>query len=154
MAVNAEAISNDWSFNAYTLLPVGDTEQKINRFYSAGSLATCCLDVGYFITPEWNASVGYYYQDGNGTEADSSGVLGRVSYDISSGLTAGVNISYDYAFETRLSADVKVRFGGPSTTAKRKEVQRLPVIFVLISSPSNRDVRGHDAHCELDPVTN
>ena len=75
-----------------------------------------------------NASVGYYYQDGDGTEADSSGVLGRVAYEISNGLTAGVNLSYDEAFETRVSADLKVRFGGASTTAKRKAVQQLPVI--------------------------
>ena len=37
------------------------------------------------------------------TEADSSGVLGRVAYEISSGLIAGANISYDEAFETRVS---------------------------------------------------
>jgi hypothetical protein len=145
VAVNAEAVSNDWNFNTYALIPVGDTEQKINWFYSAGSLATYGLDVGYFITPVVNASVGYYYQDGDGTEADSSGVLGRVAYEISSGLTAGVNLSYDEAFETRVSADIKVRFGGASTTAQRKEVQQLPVISALTSTPSNRDVRVHDA---------
>jgi hypothetical protein len=149
VAVNAEAVSNEWNFNAYALLPVGDTEQTINWFYQAGSLATYGLDVGYFITPELNASVGYYYQDGDGTEADSSGVLGRVAYDISSGLTAGVNISYDEAFETRVSADIKVRFGGASTTAQRKEVQQLPVINALSSTSSNRDVRVHDVKFEL-----
>jgi len=144
VAVNAEAVSNDWNFNAYALVPIGDTEQQLNWFYQGGALNTYGLDVGYFITPELNASVGYYYQDGDGTEADSSGVLGRVAYDISSGLVAGVNISYDEAFETRVSADLKVRFGGASTTAKRKEVQQLPVINALTSTPSNRDVRVHD----------
>ena len=48
--MNAEAVSNDWNFNAYGLIPVGDKEQKINWFYSAGSLATYGLDVGYFIS--------------------------------------------------------------------------------------------------------
>jgi hypothetical protein len=152
VAVNAEAVSNDWNFNAYALLPVGDKEQKINWFYSAGSLATYGLDVGYFITPVMNASVGYYYQDGDGTEADSSGVLGRVAYDISSGLTAGVNISYDEAFETRVSADLKVRFGGASTTAQRKEAQQLPIINALTSSPNNRDVRVHDCSIFLSKM--
>ena len=71
-------------------------------------------------------------------------MLGRVAYEISSGLTAGVNISYDEAFETRVSADLTVRFGGASTTAQRKEVQQLPVINALIATPSNRDVRVHD----------
>jgi hypothetical protein len=144
VAVNAEAVSNDWNFNAYALLPVGDTEQTINWFYQAGSLATYGLDVGYFITPELNASVGYYYQDGDGTEADSSGVLGRVAYEISSGLTAGVNLSYDEAFDTIVSADIKVRFGGVGITLKRKEVQQKPMINSLDLTPSNRDVRVHD----------
>ena len=144
VAVNAEAVSNDWNFNAYALIPIGDTEQNLNWFYQAGSLDTYGLDVGYFITPELNASVGYYYQQGDLGSADGSGVLGRVAYDISDGLTAGVNISYDEAFETRVSADIKVRFGGASTTAKRKAVQQLPVINALTSTPSNRDVRVHD----------
>ena len=91
-----------------------------------------------------NASVGYYYQSGDLGTADGSGVLGRVAYEISNGLTAGVNISYDEAFDTRVSADIKVRFGGASTTAKRKAVQQLPVIKALTSTPSNRDVRVHD----------
>ena len=146
VAVNAEAVSNDWTFNAYALLPVGDTEQDLNFFYQGGALNTYGLDVGYFITPELNASVGYYYQNGDLRSADGSGVLGRVAYEISSGLTAGVNISYDEAFETRVSADLKVRFGGASTTAKRKEVQQQPVINALTAPPSNRDVKVHDAN--------
>jgi hypothetical protein len=144
VAVNAEAVSNDWKFNAYALLPVGDTEQDLNWIYQAGALNTYGLDVGYFITPELNASVGYYYQSGDIGSADGSGVLGRVAYEISNGLTAGVNISYDEAFETRVSADIKVRFGGASTTAQRKEVEQQPVINSLTSSPSKRDVRVHD----------
>ena len=146
VAVNAEAVSNDWNFNAYALLPVGDTEQKLNSYYYGGALNTYGLDVGYFITPAVNASVGYYYQNGDLGTADGSGVLGRFSYEMSSGLTAGVSISYDEAFDTRVSADIKVRFGGAATAAKRKEVQQLPVINSLTSTPSNRDVRVHDCH--------
>ena len=67
-----------------------------------------------------------------------------MAYEITSGLTAGVNISYDEAFDTRVSADIEVRFGGASTTAQRKEVQELPVINALTSTPGNRDVRMHD----------
>ena len=102
------------------------------------------LDVGYFITPELNASVGYYYQHRDQEEVDGSGVRGRLAYEMTSGITAGVNISYDEAFDTRVSADIKVRFGGASTTAQRKEVQQLPVINALTSISSNRDVRLHD----------
>ncbi|WP_245407254.1 inverse autotransporter beta domain-containing protein [Synechococcus sp. WH 8020] len=145
VAVNAEAVSNDWNLNAYALIPIGDTEQDLNFFYQGGALNTYGLDVGYFITPELNASVGYYYQNGDLGSADGSGVLGRVAYEVSSGITAGVNVSYDEAFDTRVSADLKVRFGGASTTAQRKEVQQLPVINALTSTPSNRIVRVHDA---------
>ena len=63
---------------------------------------------------------------------------------MSSGVTAGLNISYDKAFDTRVSSDLKVRFGGASTATKRKAVQQLPVINALTSTPSNRDVRVHD----------
>ena len=118
--------------------------QNLNWYYQGGALNTYGLDVGYFITPAVNASVGYYYQNGDLGSADWSGVLGRVAYEVSSGLTAGVNVSYDEAFETRVSADLEVRFGGPSTTAKRKEVQQLPVISALTSTPSNRNIRVHD----------
>ena len=144
VAVNAEAVSNDWNFNAYALIPVGDTEQRLNWYYQGGALDTYGLDVGYFITPELNASVGYYYQQGDLGSADGSGVLGRVAYEISNGLTAGVNVSYDEAFDTRVSADIKVRFGGAATTAQREEVQHLPVINALTSTPANRDIRVHD----------
>ena len=81
------------------------------------------LDAGYFITPVLKASVGYYYQHRDQEEVDGSGVRGRLAYEISSGLTAGVNISYDEAFDTRVSADLKVRFGGAATTAQRKRNQ-------------------------------
>ncbi len=38
VAVNAEAVSNSWNFNAYALIPVGDTEQQLNRFIKAARL--------------------------------------------------------------------------------------------------------------------
>ena len=146
LAVNAEAVSNSWNLNAYALVPVGEKEAQLNSVYQGGSLNTYGLDVGYFITPVVNASVGYYYQNGDLGTADGSGVLGRLAYEMTSGVTAGVNISYDEAFDTRVSADLKVRFGGASTTTQRKEVQQLPVINALTSTPTNRDVRVHD--CE------
>ena len=144
VAVNAEAVSNDWGFNAYALIPVGDTEQVLNWAYNGGALDTYGLDVGYYITPALNASIGYYYQQGDLGSADGSGVHGRLAYNISNDLTAGVDISHDEAFDTRISADIKYRFGGPNTTAERKEVQEQPVIMALTSSPSNREVRVHD----------
>ena len=153
LAFNAEAVSNSWTLNGYGLIPVGDVEQKLNSVYQGGALNTYGLDAGYFITPVLKASAGYYYQHRDQEEVDGSGVRGRLAYEMTSGVTAGVNISYDEAFDTRVSADLKVRFGGASTTAQRKEVQQLPVINALTSTPQNRDVRVHDSACRQVPIT-
>ena len=144
IAVNAEAVSNSWTFNGYGLIPVGDVEQRLNSVYDSGALNTYGLDVGYFISPALHASVGYYYQHRDQEDVDGSGVRGRLAYDISQGLTAGVNISYDEAFDTRVLADLQVRFGGPSTTAAKKKKWENPTINALTASPKNRDVRVHD----------
>ncbi len=149
IALNAEAVSNSWTFNAYGLLPFSDVEQTLNSFYQGGAMNTYGLDVGYFITPALHASAGYYFQHRSEEHIDGSAVRGRVAYEISDGLTAGLNVSHDLQesdhFDTRVSADLKVRFGGASTTAMRKKVQQLPVINALKSTPSNRDVKVHDA---------
>ena len=79
VAVNAEAVSDSWNLNAYALVPVGQKDAQLNSVYQGGSLNTYGLDVGYFITPELNASVGYYYQNGDLGTADGSGVLGRLA---------------------------------------------------------------------------
>ena len=144
IALNAEAVSNSWTLNGYGLIPVGDVEQKLNSVYQGGALNTYGLDAGYFITPVLKASAGYYYQHRDQEDVDGSGVRGRLAYEISNGLTAGVNVSYDEAFDTRVSADLKVRFAGASTTAQRNDVQQQPVINALTSIQSNRDARVHD----------
>ena len=144
IALNAEAVSKSWTLNGYGLIPVGDVEQKLNSVYQGGALNTYGLDAGYFITPVLKASVGYYYQHRDQEDVDGSGVRGRLAYDMSSGFTAGGNISYDEAFNTRVSADIKVRFGGPSTTAAKKKKRENPTINALTSTPSNRDLRVHD----------
>ena len=135
------------------MIPVGEEDHQLNWYYKSGALQTYGLDAGYNITPSLLASAGGYYQNGDvdddgNPEVDDIGVKGRLAYEISNGLTAGVNISYDKAFDTRVSADLKVRFGGAATTAQRKEVHQQPVITALTSTPSNRDVRTHDA----DPI--
>ena len=145
VAAGLEAVSNTWNFNAYALVPVGTTEYRLNSNYNGGALDTYGLDVGYAITPDFKASVGYYYQDGDLNTADISGVLGRVSYNISNGLTAGVNLSYDQAFETRFSADLKYRFGANRYASHKKELlDLLPPIQALSETPSKRNVRVHD----------
>jgi len=146
VAAGLEAVSNTWNFNAYALVPVGTTQYRLNSNYSGGSLDTYGLDVGYSITPDFKASLGYYYQQGDLGTADGSGVNGRLAYNISNGLTAGVNLSYDQAFETRFSADLKYRFGGNGNkTASEKKAWQTPVIQSLTETVRNRDVRVHDA---------
>lgn len=140
-----EAASNSWNFNAYTLFPVGEKEQRLNSAYDGGSLDTYGLDVGYSITPDFRASIGYYYQNGDLNAADGSGVRGRLAYNISNGLTVGANLSYDQAFDARFSADLKYRFGsnGYGSPQKQKPAVK-PVIQSLLATTPNRDVRVHD----------
>ena len=152
IALNAEAVSNSWTLNGYGLIPIGDVEQRLNSVFDSGALNTYGLDAGYFITPVLKASIGYYYQHRDQEDVDGSGVRGRLAYEISNGLTAGVNVSYDEEFDTRVSADLKVRFGGANTTAQREAIQQLPVINALTSTPIERDVRVHDSwlqKCEV-----
>ena len=145
VAAGLEAVSNTWNFNAYALVPVGTTNAVLNSVYQGGSLDTYGLDVGYAITPDLKATIGYYYQDGDLNTADGSGVLGRLAYNISNGLTAGVNLSYDQAFDTRFSADLKYRFGSNGYGApSKKKAWQTPVMQALTDSVKHRDVRVHD----------
>ena len=147
VAAGVEAVSNSWNFNAYALVPVGDTEQQLNSVYEGGALNTYGLDIGYSITPQLKASIGYYHQDRSEEEVDGSGVRGRLAYNLTNGLTVGANLSYDQAFETRVSADIKYRFGangyGAPSIRKQQPVV-MPVIQSLSTTPANRDVRVHD----------
>ena len=145
VAAGVEAVSNNWNFNAYALVPVGDTEQQLNSVYQGGSLDTYGLDVGYAITPDFKASLGYYYQNGDLNTADGSGVRGRLAYNLTNGLTVGANITYDQAFDTRVSADIKYRFGANGYGApSAKKTWQTPVIQALTDTVKNRDVRVHD----------
>ena len=65
-----------------------------------------------------------------------------------------MSLSYDEAFETRVSADIKVRFGGPSTTAAKKKKWQTPTLNALTASPKNRDVRVHDYKCSSAAICN
>ncbi len=144
LAFNAEAVSNSWILNGYGLIPVGDVEQKLNSIHQGGAMHTYGLDVGYFITSTVNASVGYYYQNGDLGSADGSGVRECLVYEMISGVTAGVNVSYDVAFETGVSVDLKVRIGGPSETIAKKKKWENPTINALTVSPKNRNAWVHD----------
>ncbi|WP_413314569.1 MULTISPECIES: carbamoyl-phosphate synthase [unclassified Prochlorococcus] len=151
IAAGLEAVSDTWNFNAYALIPVGDTEQRLNVRYLGGALDTYGLDVGYLITPALNASVGYYYQQGDLDEADGSGVQVELDYRIADGLTLGVNLSHDDTFETRVSGNISYRFGSNSSASiSEKKAWQKPTIQALSEAVKYRNIRVHDAaarHC-------
>ena len=160
VAINAEAKSNRWGVSVYGLIPIGeygygsDNVARINFFYGASPLTTVGADISYNILPDLSISGGYYYQysekelDEFESYPDGSGFKARLAYDLSDQLQAGVVYTYDENFESRVSADLKVRFG---SNAKPKSTP--VVITALNETPSNRNVRTANSathHC-LDP---
>ena len=148
IALNAEAVSNGWTFSGYGLIPVGDVEQRLNNVYQSGALNTYGLDVGYFITPSLQAAVGYYYQHRDQEEVDGSGILARLAYAINNDLTIAANLSYDDAFDTRFSADLTWRFSMNGDPGKEIPTTNAAV-DALTSTPSKRNVRVHDDVCSI-----
>lgn len=146
VAFGIEAVSDTWNVNVYALVPIDDTEYRLNSVYDGGSLDTYGVDVGYSITPEFETSIGYYYQKGDLGAADGSGVQGRIAYNMGNGFSIGTNLSYDDAFDGRVSADILYRFATPeSTTAPIKKGLNAPTIKGLSDTVNNRDVRAQDS---------
>ena len=145
---------------AYALVPFGDTEQRLNSHYQGGALDTYGLDVGYFIAPEINASVGYYYQQGDDSAGNSSGVKGRLAFAVADDVEFGGTYTYDNAFNARASADLTIRFGGGSHKKSSNEQAKAvakPQIKQLSAIIPNRNVRVHDdivigEECMDDPI--
>ena len=145
VAFGIEAVSDTWNVNVYALVPVDDTEYQLNSVYNGGSLDTYGVDVGYSITPEFETSIGYYYQKGDLGAADGSGVQGRIAYNMGNGFSIGTNLSYDDAFDGRVSADITYRFATPEATkAPVNKAWNAPTIKGLTDAVDNRDVRVHD----------
>jgi hypothetical protein len=108
-------------------------------------LDTYGVDVGYSITPEFETSIGYYYQKGDLGYADGSGVQGRIAYNMGNGFSVGTNLSYDDAFDGRVSADITYRFATPEAVkASIKKAWNTTTIKGLTDAVGNRGVRVHD----------
>lgn len=147
VAASLEAVSNTWNFNAYALVPVGDVNTTLNSSYGGGSLYTYGLDAGYSIAPQLNVALGSYYQLGDCGCVNDFGVRGRIAYSLTNGVSIGANLSYDPSFETRVSGDIKYRFGANGYGAPSIRSQQsvaMPAIQSLSTTPANRDVRVHD----------
>ena len=138
VAFNLEAASENLNINSYALIPTGDVEKQLNDIYQGGAMNTYGVDVGFDLTDDLTSSIGYYYQHRDQENIDGSGVKGSISYQLSDDLNVGLNVSYDYAFDTRLSGNFKYTFGGKGKKINSK------IIDAITASPSNRDVRVHD----------
>lgn len=152
VAAGFEALSNTWNFNAYALVPVGDVNKTLNSSYGGGSLYSYGLDAGYSITPQLNVALGGYYQLGDCGCVNDFGVRGRIAYSLTNGVTIGGNLSYDPSFDTRVSADIKYRFGANGygkPSIRNQQPVATPVIQAPSTTPANRDVRVHDSTLHL-----
>jgi len=163
VALNLEAVSNKWFTSAYLLYPIGEygynkSTAIINNVYTADSVMTAGVDIGYNLSPNLKASAGYYYSEGDAGAANGNSVRGRLEYNIANGLTTGINIAYDPSYSKgyssdefyktlNLSADIKYRFGangyGAPSIRKQQPVV-MPIIQALSATPANRNVRVHD----------
>ena len=151
LALNAEAVSDKWSALGYWLMPIGlygwgsNTVPALNSVYVGDSLNTIGGDIAYNITPQAKLSLGYYYQDGDLGSGDSSGVKTRLAYYIANGVTLGFAYSYDAAFQSVATGDIKWRFGAKGYGSPSKHQSPvMTVIQALAITPANRDVRVHD----------
>jgi len=144
-ALGAEFVSNQWRFDVYALIPTGDTEQQLNSHYEGGALDTYGADVGYQINDKTKVTVGYYHQNGDVGEASGSGASAGLNYEITNNLTAGLKVSYDDAFETRVMATINWSFADLfKGDEAEKETTTNTVMNALSAAPEQRDVRVHD----------
>ena len=153
VALNLEAKSNKFSASVYGLVPVGKygagtgNIAKINSNYVADNLTTYGIDFGYKIIPNLKLALGTYYQLDEKEENQLSGANGfgvktGLTYDITSELQAGFGYSYDENFDSRITGNLKWRFGGGSKNKKTESLLAAnPVIQALSATPENRDVR-------------
>ena len=152
VALNLEAKSDKFSASAYALVPVGEygagtgKVAVINSSFIADNLSSYGLDIGYKIKPNLMLALGTYYQLDEKEAmktATGFGVKTGLTYDITNELQAGIIYSYDGNFESRISGNLKWRFGGSSTGKKKSQPLPLsPVIQALTATPANRDVRA------------
>ena len=151
VALNLEAKSNKFSASVYGLVPVGKygagtgNVAVINSRFIADNLSTYGIDIGYNIMPNLRLALGSYYQldEKEGLKsANGVGIKSGLIYDITSELQAGLGYSYDENFQSRITGNLKWRFGGGNKNKKTVSVLAAnPVIQALSATPENRDVR-------------
>ena len=125
-----------------------------NSSYNGGALDTYGADVGHQINDKTQVTVGYYHQNGDATEADGGGVSAGLTHAITDNLTAGLKVSYDDAFETRVMATINWSFADLFKDSEaEKEATTTGATKALHASPEQRDVRVHDCAGMYNPTT-
>ena len=151
VALNLEAKSDKFSASAYGLVPVGKygagtgNVAVLNDSFIADNLSTYGIDFGYKIIPNLKLALGTYYQLDEKEAMKSAtgvGVKTGLTYDITNELQAGVGYSYDENFQSKITGNLKWRFGGGSKNKKTESLLAAnPVIQALSATPENREVR-------------
>ncbi len=151
VALNLEAKSDKFTASAYGLVPVGKygagtgNVAVINDSFIADNLSTYGIDFGYKIMPNLKLALGTYYQLDEKEEAKTAtgvGVKTGLTFDITNEIQAGVVYSYDENFQSKVTGNLKWRFGGGSKNKKTESLLAAnPVIQALSATPENRDVR-------------
>ncbi|KZR70020.1 hypothetical protein PMIT1313_00666 [Prochlorococcus marinus str. MIT 1313] len=143
LAVGLEAKSSNYLMDAYALVPIGETEQWLNWYAAGGALNTYGLDIGIVIDDKTSVYAGYYYQEGDLGAGNSSGVRGKLRYELNDYLSTSLKASYDKAFDARISANIILKFTPNQGSPK---FNTSPLNALLEQSPGNRQVRVHDCH--------
>jgi len=168
VALNLEAVSNKWFASGYWLVPIGEygvnknlndfestTNRDLNSIFPVDNLMVAGFDIGYNLTPNLKASAGYYYSESAVSKiTDGGSARVKIEYTTVTGVTTGINITYDPAMheswsaeDFNISANIKYRFGannGSKIAKNKAQPELMPVIKALSASPANRDVLVHD----------
>ena len=140
-ALGLETATDRFFLEAYALVPFGTTEYILNSVYDGGALNTYGASLGYRFENGVTGSLGYYHQHGDQRTADGAGQSASVSIDTSRQLQLALELTKDKAFGTQVSGKL-IFYPGVQPTASAKGL-----LAKLITPPSQRNVRVHDATC-------
>lgn len=143
IAFGAELVTNNIAIKPYALVPVGKTEDVLNFFYSGGALDTYGIDIEHSFDELLTASIGYYYQQGDLTYANGSGLKSTIAINPAGSFSMGIEYTYDPAFEGRLLGFLRV--GTPQSKKASQSIDSA-VQFAVSDFIDNRIVRVHDCH--------
>ena len=138
LGVEAELVTNTWQLKPYALIPIGDSEKKLNTLAYAGALSTYGINAGYNLNKKTNVEIGYYYQNGD-FDVSNSGIKAKATFEVSRGMDIYGVTTYDDAFDSRFSVGFSYSFG-----KSQNSYDNSVILKALSSSPGNRNIRIHD----------